>query len=71
MAKTLPVSLRLEPALNDQVAARALALCRPTSWVIARAVEDDIALQTWQHAATEAGLCQVDAGRPRRHAPTV
>src|SRR5271169_3470976 len=47
MSKTAPVSVRLEAALNDQVAAIAAALDRPKSWVIEQAVRDFVTVQDW------------------------
>jgi len=40
MTKSAPVSVRLQPPLDDQVAAIASALDRPRSWVIEQAVKD-------------------------------
>ena len=47
VGKTAPVSVRLQPALNDQVSAIAVAMDRPKSWVIEQAVKDYVALQAW------------------------
>ena len=67
MSKTAPVSVRLEPALNDQVTAIATALDRPKSWVIEQAVRDFVAVQEWQLAAIDEGIRAADAGRVVAH----
>jgi len=71
MSKTAPVSVRLEPALNDQVTAIAAALDRPKSWVIEQAVRDFVALQEWQLAAIDAGIRAADAGKLVGHEDVV
>ncbi len=68
MSKTAPVSIRLEAALNDEVAAIAAALDRPKSWVIEQAVRDFVAVQQWQLAAIDEGIRAADAGRVVGHA---
>jgi len=67
MSKTLPVSVRLRPELNDQVAAIASALDRPKSWVIEHALEEFVALQAWQLAAIDEGIKAADEGRVVAH----
>jgi predicted transcriptional regulator len=67
MSKTRPVSIRLQPELNDQVMALASALDRPKSWVIEQAVKDFVALQSWQLAAIDEGIKAADAGRVVSH----
>jgi len=67
MDKTAPVSVRLQRALNDQVAALAVVLDRPKSWVIEQAVKDYVALQTWQLAAVDEGIKAADEGRVVAH----
>jgi predicted transcriptional regulator len=67
MTKTAPVSVRLEPALNDEVTAIAAALERSRSWVIEQAVRDFVAVQQWQLAAIDAGIAAADAGRVVAH----
>jgi predicted transcriptional regulator len=71
MSKTAPVSVRLEPALNDRVTAVATALDRPKSWVIEQAVRDFVAVQEWQLAAIDAGISAADAGRVVAHEDVV
>jgi predicted transcriptional regulator len=71
MSKTAPVSVRLEAALNDQVAVIAAALDRPKSWVIEQAVRDFVALQEWQLAAIDEGIGAADAGRVVAHEDVV
>jgi predicted transcriptional regulator len=66
--KSLPVSVRLQPALNDQLAAIAAAVDRPKSWVIEQAVKDYVALEEWRLAAIDAGLKDADEGRLAAHA---
>jgi predicted transcriptional regulator len=67
MTKTSPVSLRLKPQLNDQIAALAALLDRPKSWVIEQAIEDFMAVQSWQLAAIAEGIAAADAGRGIAH----
>lgn len=67
MTRSTPVSVRLQPELNDQVAAIASALDRPKSWVIEQAVKDYVALQAWQIGAVEEGIQSADAGRVVPH----
>jgi len=67
MSKTAPVSVRLQPELNDQVAAIAAALDRPKSWVIEQAVRDYVELQAWHLAAIDEGIQAADAGRVVAH----
>ena len=71
MSKTLPVSIRLEPELNDQVIAVAKALDRPKSWVIEQAVKDFVVVQAWQLAAIDEGIRAADAGRIAAHEDVV
>lgn len=70
-SKTAPVSVRLESALNDQVAAIAAALDRPKSWVIEQAVREFVAVQQWQLAAIDEGIAAADAGRFVAHEDVV
>ena len=65
--KTLPVSVRLQPELNEQVSAIAQALHRPKSWVIEQALKDFVAVQTWQMAAIEEGIHAADVGHVVAH----
>jgi predicted transcriptional regulator len=67
MSKTLPVSVRLSPELNQQVADIARALDRPMSWVIERAIKDFVAVQGWHLAAIDEGIQDADAGRVVSH----
>ncbi|HVB68930.1 MAG TPA: CopG family ribbon-helix-helix protein [Acetobacteraceae bacterium] len=69
--KTAPVSVRLEPALNDQLNAIASALDRPKSWVIDQALRDFVAVQQWQLAAIDEGIAAADAGRVVAHEDVV
>jgi predicted transcriptional regulator len=68
MTKTLPVSVRLTPELNDSIAAIAASLDRPKSWVIEQALKDFVDLQAWQAAAIEQGIQAADARRVVAHA---
>jgi predicted transcriptional regulator len=63
MSKTLPVSVRLPPELNQQVADIAQALDRPKSWVIEQAIKDFVAVQAWHLAAIDEGIRAADAGQ--------
>jgi len=67
MQKTLPVSVRLPPELNDQLSEIAASIDRPKSWVIAQAVADYVSLQTWQLAAIDQGIADADAGNVVAH----
>jgi predicted transcriptional regulator len=68
MSKGQPVSVRLTPAIHDQVAALAAAMDRPKSWVIEQAIADYVAVQAWQLAAIDEGLQAADEGRVVSHA---
>jgi predicted transcriptional regulator len=65
--KTLPVSVRLQPELNEQVSAIAQALHRPKSWVIEQALKDFVAVQTWQMSAIDEGIRAADKGHVVAH----
>lgn len=67
MNKGQPVSVRLQPALNEQVGALAAALDRPKSWIIEQAVKEYVELQAWQLAAIDEGIKAADAGRVVSH----
>jgi len=67
MAKTAPVSLRLDADLNDRIAAVAAALDRPKSWAIEQAVKEYVTIQEWQLAAVKEGIEDADAGRVVDH----
>jgi predicted transcriptional regulator len=67
MSKSLPVSVRLPPELNQQVADIAQALDRPKSWVIEQAIKDFVAVQAWHLAAIDEGIEDADAGRVVSH----
>ncbi|HEY5106082.1 MAG TPA: CopG family ribbon-helix-helix protein [Caulobacteraceae bacterium] len=71
MPKSLPVSVRLAPELNDKVAAIAAALDRPKSWAIEQAVRDFVELQEWQLAAIDEGIRAADEGRVVAHEEVV
>jgi predicted transcriptional regulator len=65
--KTQPLSIRLEPALSDQVSAIASAMDRSKSWVIEQALKDYVAVQQWQLAAIDEGIRAADAGAMVSH----
>jgi predicted transcriptional regulator len=71
MTKTMPVSVRLQPELNDQLAAIATVLDRPKSWVIEQAVKDYVALEEWRLAAIDEGIRAADEGRVASHEDVV
>jgi predicted transcriptional regulator len=71
MNKSMPVSVRLQPQLNEQVAAIASALDRPKSWVIEQAVIDYVAVQNWHLAAIDEGIKAADEGRVVSHEDVV
>jgi len=66
-----PVSVRLQPDLNDRVAAIATALDRSKSWVIEQAIKDYVELEDWRRAAIEEGLRAADEGRVVAHEDVV
>jgi predicted transcriptional regulator len=67
MNKPTPVSLRLDPELNERISAIALSLDRPKSWVIEQATKDYVALDDWRRSAVEEGLKAADEGRVVAH----
>ncbi len=67
MTKTLPISVRLEPSLNEQLSVIASAYGRPKSWVIEQALSEFIATQSWQLAAIDEGIKAADEGRVVAH----
>jgi predicted transcriptional regulator len=67
MTKTAPVSVRLDPALNERLAAIAEDLDRPKSWVIEQAVREFVAAREAQLAAIDAGIEEADSGRVIPH----
>lgn len=71
MAKTTSVSVRMESALNERVAAVAAALDRPKSWAIEQAVRDFVEVQEWQLAAIDEGIKAADEGRVVPHEEVV
>jgi predicted transcriptional regulator len=71
MVKPTPISVRLQPELNDQVTAIAVSLDRSKSWVIEQAVKDYVALQAWQLAAIDEGIQAADAGQVVPHEDVV
>jgi predicted transcriptional regulator len=71
MSKISPVSVRLDSELNDQIAAIAVALDRPKSWIIEQAVKDFVALEAWRLAAIDEGIKAADDGRVVAHEDVV
>jgi predicted transcriptional regulator len=71
MNKSVPVSVRLPPELNDDVTSIATALDRSKSWVIEQAVMNYVALQAWQLAEIDEGIRDADAGRVVPHEKVV
>jgi len=67
MNKIAPVSVRLDPELNERLATIAAALDRPKSWVIEQAVADFVAVHEWQLTAIEAGIQAADANQVVAH----
>ena len=67
MSKNRPMSVRLSPDLDKQVADIARALDRPASWVIEQAIKDFVAVQARHLAAIDEGLRDADAGRVVGH----
>src|SRR5262249_53505381 len=53
---TLPVSVRLSPELDQQLAYVAKALHRSKSWVIEQAIKDFVAVPAWHLAAIDEGI---------------
>jgi predicted transcriptional regulator len=64
MTKSVPVSVRLPPELNNDVTAIAAALDRSKSWVIEQAVKDYVALQALQLAEIDEGIRDADLPMP-------
>ena len=62
MPKTAPVSIRLDPALDERLQNIAASLDRSKSWVITQAVEEFVAVQEWHLKAIEEGIRAADAG---------
>ena len=71
MTKTAPVSVRLDSALNERVAAIAAAIDRPKSWVIEQAVQDFVEVQEWQLRAIDEAIAAADAGHVVPHEDVV
>lgn len=67
MPKTNPVSIRLEPALEERLESVAASLDRPKSWVITQALEEFVAVQEWHLAAIQAAVREADAGKGIPH----
>jgi predicted transcriptional regulator len=67
----MPVSVRLQPELNDRIEAIATVLERPKSWVIEQAVKDFVAVQEWQIAAIDEGIKAADEGLVVAHEEVV
>jgi predicted transcriptional regulator len=67
MTKPLPVSVILEPELDDQVAEIASHLDRSKAWVIEQAVREFVAVRDWQVAAIDEGIRAADEGRVAEH----
>ena len=61
------MSVKLEPDLNNRIAAVAAALDRPKSWAIEQAVKDFVEVQEWQLAAIDEGIRAADEGRVVSH----
>ncbi len=60
--KTQPLSIRLEPELNEQITAIAEALDRRKSRIVEQALKDYVSVQQWQLAAVDEGIAAADAG---------
>jgi predicted transcriptional regulator len=69
--KTQPLSIRIEPELNEQVTAIARVLDRPKSWIIEQALRDYVEIQQWQLAAIDEGIAAADAGKLVDHEDVV
>jgi predicted transcriptional regulator len=67
MCKTVPVSVRLAPDLNERITAVAAALDRPRSWAIEQAVREYVLVQEWRLAAIDEGMRAADEGRTVAH----
>jgi predicted transcriptional regulator len=71
MSKSVPVSVRLQPETNEELARVATSMDRPKSWIIEKAVKDYLELQAWQLAAIDAGIADADAGNLVPHEDVV
>jgi predicted transcriptional regulator len=69
--KTPPVSVDLDPALGNRLAALAVALGRSQAWVIEQAVNEFLVQQEWQLSAIDEGIAAADAGRVVAHEDVV
>jgi predicted transcriptional regulator len=69
--KTMPVSVRLRPAINKELGKIGAALDRPKSWLIEQALNDYVETQKWQIAAIEEGIREADAGLTIPHKEVV
>ena len=67
MIRTAPVSVRLDPALNEKLGAVAQDLDQPKSWVIEQAVREFVATREAQLAAIDAWIEEADAGHVVPH----
>jgi predicted transcriptional regulator len=56
------LSVRLSTDLKMKLDRIAVALRRPRSWLIKRALEDYVAAQAWQTQEMQIGLAAADAG---------
>jgi predicted transcriptional regulator len=63
MAKSASLNITLAPELDDRLAAVAVRLDRPKSWVVEQAVREFLDLQSWHLAAIEEGIRDANAGR--------
>ena len=54
--------MKLTPELKAQLDDLAVALDRPRSWIVSRALEDHAAVQAWQIGEIRRGLAAAEAG---------
>ena len=62
MSETPSLTVRLPAELKAKVETLADALDRPAAWVVEKAVEEYVDVQTWQVAAIRSALAQAEAG---------
>jgi predicted transcriptional regulator len=62
MAASTTLTLRLSPEMKGRLDRLARATQRSKAWLAQRAIEDYLAVQTWQVEEIRKGLAEADAG---------
>lgn len=71
MKKGALVSLRIEEDLADRLHKLAVATGRTKSFIVAKAIQDYLALQEWQVEAIKEGIVAADRGEMVDHEEAV